>query len=101
MSEAALSESGDGRWKLSGVLDFGSVPEIWPAIERQLRRGGDLTVSLAEVSATNSAGLVMLIEARDLALRVGCRLTLTDLPGEMLDLARLSGCETLLTAQAA
>jgi phospholipid transport system transporter-binding protein len=101
MSQAMLSEAGDGRWRLGGVLDFGSVPEVWPTMERQLKSGGELSVSLAEVSATNSAGLVMLIEARDLARRVDCRLTLTDLPDEMLDLARLSGCEGLLTAQAA
>ncbi len=101
MSRAALSEDGAGRWKLSGDLDFGSVPEVWPAIERQLRNGADVTVSLAEVGAINSAGLVLLVEARDLARRADCRLRLTDIPEELLDLARLSGCEDLLTADAA
>lgn len=101
MSEAALSASGAGRWVLSGVLDFSTVPGVWPALERLLKKGGALTVSLARVSQTNSAGLVMLVEARDLARRMGCQLDLVDLPAALLDLARMSRCESLISQRTA
>lgn len=96
MSAASLNASGDGRWELAGALDFASVPQVWPALEKLLRAGGKLTLSLAGVGHANSAGLVLLVEARDLAGRGDCRLRLVDVPAELLDLARMSGCAELI-----
>ena len=78
-----------------------SVPRLWPALETVLKAGGDLTLSLSGVGHANSAGLVLLVEARDMARRVGCRLRMTDVPGELLDLARMSRCEELVGENAA
>jgi phospholipid transport system transporter-binding protein len=100
MTEASLGPAGKARWALRGVLDFGSVPVVWPQFEQLLRGGGDLTVSLAGVEWTNSAGLVMLLEARDLARRCRCSLHLVDVPPELLDLARMSRCEELIEQDA-
>ena len=96
MSDADLSAAGEGRWELAGALDFSSVPTVWPALEELLRSGGQLTLSLAGVNHSNSAGLVLLVEARDIARRVNCQLRLVDIPGELLDLARISSCEELI-----
>ena len=96
MSEAALKPCGEGCWALDGVLDFDSVPQTWLALERLLSVDGQLTLSLADISRANSAGLVMLVEARNLARRNNCRLQLVDLPTGLLDLARMSGCEELI-----
>ena len=100
MTEAHLTELGDGRWELSGRLDFNSVPRLWPALAAALKKGGNLTLSLSGVGHANSAGLVMLVEARDVARRVGCRLRMIDVPGELLDLARMSRCEELVSENA-
>lgn len=101
MNEAVLTPAGDRRWMLEGVLDFYTVPTVWPVLEKLLRAGDPLTLSLAKVSRTNSAGLVMLVEAFDLARKTGSRLELVDLPAEMLDLARMSRCESLIGQKAA
>jgi phospholipid transport system transporter-binding protein len=96
VSDARLTVSGDARWELAGVLDFSSVPQIWASLEKLLQAGGELIVSLSGVSHANSAGLVMLVEARDLARQGNLRLELLDIPEELLDLARMSGCEDLI-----
>jgi len=98
---AALTAAPGGRWVLGGVLDFSTVPTVWPTLEKLIQSGGAVTVSLSEVRQTNSAGLVMLVEARDLARRSNCQLELVDIPAEMLALARMSRCETLLSRNAA
>ena len=69
MNEASLSESGDGRWILAGNLDFATVPQVWPALERVLGLGQPVKLSLGQVDHANSAGLVLLIEALDVARR--------------------------------
>jgi phospholipid transport system transporter-binding protein len=101
VSAATLTPNGDGRWKLAGALDFGTVPGVWPSLERLLQAGAELEISLADVERTNSAGLVLLVEARDLARDKGCGLRLVDLPAELLDLARMSRCEGLISGAAA
>ncbi len=96
MSGASLGPAGEAGWALSGMLNFDSVPTLWPQLEPLLRRDTQLTVSLADVERSNSAGLVLLLEARDLARRRRCRLRLVDIPPELLDLARMSRCERLI-----
>lgn len=98
MTAATLTVVAEGRGALSGDLDFSSVPQIWPAVQKLLASGDALTLSLADVGRTNSAGLVMLIEALDLARTQRRRLRLADIPEELLDLARMSGCDGLLIA---
>lgn len=101
MSQATLEQAAKGSWQLAGVLDFASVPEVWPVLEKLLKTNRRLSVSLGGVTQTNSAGLVLLVEARDLARRSHCKLRLTDLPAEMLDLARMSRCDSLIAKNAA
>ena len=101
MSGIELAVAGEGRWRLAGELDFASVAEVWPRLEAELTRGGRMTLSLDGVSRSNSAGLVLLVEALDVARRRGCRLVISDLPAGLLDLARMSGCDALLGDAAA
>ena len=100
MTAATLTVVSEGRGELAGDLDFSSVPEVWPALQRLLTSDDALTLSLAQVGRANSAGLVMLMEALDLARTRRARLRLSDIPEKLLDLARMSGCEGLLTAGA-
>lgn len=78
------------------MLDFSSVPRLWPSLEKLLQAGGEVTLSLSDVSQANSAGLVMLVEARDLARKGSCELRLVDVPKELLDLAAMSRCEDFI-----
>ena len=101
MSEATLAGHGDGQWLLAGVLDFSTVPVVWPELEKVLASEADVVLSLAGVERANSAALAMLLEARDQARQRGCRLELVEVPRDLLDLASMSQCEALLDAQAA
>jgi phospholipid transport system transporter-binding protein len=101
MTDATLVASGAGRWMIQGTLDFSTVPAVWHELEKLVKTGGELTVSLGGVTQTNSAGLVMLVEARDQARRSGCRLNLVELPSELMALARMSRCDALLNRNAA
>ena len=96
MTQAHLNATGDDCWSLAGDLDFTSVPIVWRKLEKALHAGGRMTLSLAETRRANSAGLVLLIEALDVARRNGCELRLADVPADLMDLARMSQCEHLL-----
>lgn len=95
MTAAALNGAAD-HWTLSGDVDFGSVPVIWTTLRDLIAEQPRLSLSLADVAHANSAALVLLLEAREMASRVGCELTLTDLPDDLVDLARMSQSEQLI-----
>lgn len=96
MSTARLSAIDEAHWQLAGDLNFSSVPQLWPSLQGLLTAGSSLTLSLGGVTHANSAGLVMLLEAVDRARQTGCTLHLSEVPAELLDLARMSNCEAML-----
>ncbi len=84
------------RSQLSGVLDFSTVPGVWPLLARRIRQSKRLTVSLAGVEKANSAALALLLEGLELARNSGCALEYSDMPQELLELARVSNVETII-----
>ncbi len=101
MSGATLKVADDSRCEVTGDLDFSSVPDIWPLLAERIGAGGELTVSLAGVDRANSAGLVMLVEARDRARDSACKLNLVDIPSALRDLAAMSGCDAIIAPEGA
>jgi anti-anti-sigma factor len=94
--ETQLQATGKGRWAVKGSLDFAAVPRIWDELARLISTGDPVTLSLGSVDSANSAGLVLLLEARDLARKSGCRLSLVDIPPALNALASMSQAETLI-----
>ena len=95
MSEARLVEAGPGRWRIEGELDFATVERLWPRM-RELLAAGDLDLDLSAVRAANSAGLALLLEAKEAAQRAGHRLRLEQVPGSLRSMAALSNATGLL-----
>lgn len=98
MTGARIEAAADDVWRLSGELDFASVPAVWSQLEPGLSDSPKLELSLQGVTRSNSAGLVLLLHALDVSRRRGCSLKIRDVPQSLLDLARVSGCEGLLGA---
>lgn len=96
MTGAAIESLGGGRYRLDGVLDFSTVPVVWPSLEALLR-GGTVTLSLQGVAHGNSAALALLLEALAHARSSKTRLTFVDIPEHLLDLARMSDVDRLLS----
>lgn len=96
MNQATLSAEAPGQWLLSGALDFASVPVIWSGLAEVIAANPHVSLSLRAVDRANSAGLVLLVEARDLARRSGCRLDLSEVPQELVDLASMSQVAALI-----
>lgn len=91
-----LLATGKGHWAVTGSLDFAAVPHIWGELAELISAGDPVTLSLGSVENANSAGLVLLLEARDLARKSGCRLSLVDVPPALNALASVSQAEGLI-----
>ena len=98
MTGAKLEAAADDLWRLSGELNFASVPDVWSQLEPSLSDSPKLALSLRGVTRSNTAGLVLLVHALDVSRRSGCSLSIRDIPQSLLDLARVSGCDSLSSA---
>lgn len=94
--ELTDNQSGEGRIRIAGELDFASVPalhryglELFPRFQR-------LVLDLGGVTRANSAGLALLLEWQGQARREGRSLTLLNMPPVLVKLARVSELEDLL-----
>lgn len=96
MSKPVLESAGQNLWKLSGDLDFNSVPAAWILLKPLLDNEKKVVLSLQEVAHTNSAALGLLLEGLEHATRTGCRLRFTALPEALRDLAEVSGLTPLI-----
>lgn len=103
MSDARLAVDAPGRWCLTGVLDFDSVPDLARAGRRLWREASrqrlqQLEIDLSGITAANSAGLTLLLEWLETARALGIALTFDHLPDALCRIARTSNSEHLLPA---
>ena len=96
MSQTAyLSAIAVDQWLLTGRLDFKSVPSLsqapqgWSATKK-------LTIDLAGVEYSNSAGLVLLTAWLRFAKANAITMNFINPPAQMRAIAKLSGLETIL-----
>lgn len=91
-----LESAATNRWLLSGRLDFTTVPLAWKKLAPLLSVSGPLVLSLGGVTGSNSAALAMLIQALEQADSAGCGLKMVDFPPDLMALAQMCNCDSLL-----
>lgn len=93
-----LAPGSDGRCAVSGALTMATAPQLW----RALRAGGLLSAAreadLSGVTASDSAGLALLVAWRASCLEAGADLKLVAVPARLRALAALTGAESVLSA---
>lgn len=94
--EVQAGEGGDV-CRLTGVLDFTTVPGLIRELTGLFARPRELTVDLGGVTRADSAGLALLLEMQRLAGEGGCSLTLRHAPRSLRNLIHISELDPFLT----
>ncbi len=95
----AVLESGDqGRWRLSGELDFGTVSGLLKESRAGFSDVDVIEVDLAGVTRADSAGLALLVEWLRAAERIGRPISFVNMPAQMQSIARICGLDDILTS---
>ena len=98
--EAALTNLGNGRFKLRGRLDLSSVGRVLVA-GRKLMGGFDsISIDLQQADCANTAGLALLVEWSTWSVAQGKVLRYQNPAGRLLDLIALNGVAELLNLPA-
>lgn len=95
---ARLEPSGtDGHYRLSGVLDFETVPGLLNESASLFTAGGpDIEIDLSTVTDSSSAGLGLLLEWQRQARLTGKRIRFRGMPVGMIAVAKASDLDGLI-----
>ena len=90
-SSASLEQLTDGEFKITGDLDFQTVPVIWQKSIALFAKCASIHVDLSGVNRSDSAGLALLIEWMRYARTRDISISFHHLPIQMHEIAKV--CE--------
>lgn len=99
MNAGQLQRRAPGEFSLSGELSFATVPELVQAGEQLFEAADEVSVDLAGVGRSDSAGLALLVSWIRLARQRGKQLNFHSIPEQLLGMARVSGVAQLLSLE--
>lgn len=97
MSEFTIEDLGDGRFAVSGDMNFETAEKILKATESAFEDHTQLEIDLSEVADTDSAGLALLLEWVTWANHSVREISFANIPKRLLAIARTTEVEPLLT----
>lgn len=96
VSRARLESLGNGRFRVSGVLDASTAREVLEQSESRFAQSKEIDVDLGGVGESDSAGLALLIEWLRTTRQGGQAIRFANLPAQIEALARISEVEDLI-----
>lgn len=96
MTTASLEALGEGRFRVSGVLDAATTPALLRESHDRFANEKSINVDFASVTESDSAGLALLIEWMRTARRQRQKLRFSNVPAQVAALARISEVDDLL-----
>jgi phospholipid transport system transporter-binding protein len=98
MAEPRIEETGNGSWLLSGDLSFTTVPALRGGLDIKSSDRPGISIDLAGVTRSDSAGLALLIEWLRESERLGKAIAFLNMPAQMQSIARVCGLDGILPA---
>jgi phospholipid transport system transporter-binding protein len=96
MTEPRLENAGDGDWRLTGDLVFGSVSGLLKEVGSRFSGEDTIRIDLAGVTRADSAGLALLVEWLRESERRNNTIHFLNMPEQMRSIARVCGLERIL-----
>lgn len=96
-----VNKQEQGRYTIEGELNMQSVPAVSKQLVELISQlsNNDLILDLSSVSRSDSAGVALLVEAMQLAKMADLKLSFSNLPPQMKDIAGVSGLLDILPIQ--
>lgn len=97
MSDARLETQGEGRFRVEGDLDYDTVSRLLHVDDIMFSQGTkDIVVDLGGITRTTSVGLALMLEWLRMAHSKSKNIKFSNVPAQMLAMAKVSQLETIL-----
>jgi phospholipid transport system transporter-binding protein len=101
MTEPRIEETGHGSWMVAGDLNFATVPTLTGGLDIKSADRARISIDLAGVTRSDSAGLALLIEWLRESEKLDKTITFLNMPAQMQSIARVCGLDGILPADTA
>jgi len=91
MSKLSLTEQSPGHYMVEGSLTFAGMDKHTVKSFKFIKGLDSICIDLAKVEAADSAGLALMIEWIRLSRKNRIRISFTNIPEQLLAIAKLSG----------
>src|SRR3990167_6394962 len=95
-SKQATITFNNNQFLLSGELDFSNVMLIYEKSLSQLKQAQQLNFDFSQLHSSNSAGLALIVEWIKYAKQHKKKISLTNLPDNLLSIAKAAGIDKLI-----
>ncbi|HEY5808561.1 MAG TPA: STAS domain-containing protein [Povalibacter sp.] len=95
-NKAQIESLGEGRFRISGLLDAGTVTLLLAESTGHFHGLPEVTIDFHNVSQSDSSGLALLLEWLRLARKAGQKIHFNEVPEQIMALARISEVDDLL-----
>jgi phospholipid transport system transporter-binding protein len=96
VSSASLESIGPGRYRVGGALTFATVRDTLRDAQEKFIGAAGLEIDLSAVSASDTAGLALLIEWYRTASKSNQSIRFVGVPAQLRALAKISEVDRLL-----
>lgn len=93
---AQVEKTGDGSYRVSGVIDFTTVMSLHTQFRNLSARERNIRIDLGGLKKSNSAGLGFLMEILANAAKNGQVLQIENVPDSLMDLAAMCNVDGLI-----
>ncbi len=97
MADFYIKDLGDVKFAVTGVMTFATAEKILRASEEPFEEHSQLEIDLSGITASDSAGLALLLEWVTWANHSVREIRFKDMPEKILAIARTTEVEPLLT----
>ncbi|MDH5602149.1 MAG: STAS domain-containing protein [Gammaproteobacteria bacterium] len=96
--QATITQQSAGLYAIEGELNMQTVPAVSQQLQNILPKtnGETYTLDLASVTRSDSAGVALLVEVMQIAKAANQTLLFSNLPGQMKEIAGVSGLLDIL-----
>lgn len=98
LTQAKITQQSAGLYAIEGELNMQTVPAVSQQLQSILpkKEGETFTLDLSSVTRSDSAGVALLVEMMQMAKTAKQTLLFSNLPGQMEDIAGVSGLLDIL-----
>ncbi len=96
MTDTTQNKVADNKIRLTGALNFDTVPALWRSLSLTLPSMPSIEIDLADVGYCDSGGVALLLECTRLARAEKKLIRFTNMSAQLLALARATAVDGIL-----
>ena len=91
-----LKEVGHDQYQVIGDIDFNTASALLEDGRKRLKKDSNLVISLIQIKKSSSVAVALILQLLEDAKKLNVTLSFTDIPDDIIELAKISNVDNLI-----